>query len=133
MTIKSPDHFLSVTDSVRFLRVNQGIGSPSSMKSFHPKLFVQVGNNLLWRGPQGSRKSASYCMWVPIEAITENFMGTSGRWSSRASLHRKDLLTLAELSPPKRRLEFSSCQPRGKHFVCDQRLSRVRMPSLTRN
>jgi hypothetical protein len=50
-----------------------------------------------------------------------------------ASLHRKDLLALTELPPPKRRPEFSSSQPRGKYFVGGQELSRARAPSLTRN
>jgi hypothetical protein len=51
----------------------------------------------------------------------------------RASLHRKDPLALAELLSPKRRSEFSSSQPRGRHFVGDQGQSRTGMPSLTRN
>jgi hypothetical protein len=51
MIIKSPDHFLSVKDSVGFLRVNQGIRNPSQTKRFHPKPFVQVSNSRLWRDP----------------------------------------------------------------------------------
>jgi hypothetical protein len=82
MIIKNPDHFLSVTDPVVFLRTNQGIGNLSQMKTVHPKPFVQVSNNRLWRDPQGSRKSASYCIWVPLEAMSEDFIETGSRWSS---------------------------------------------------
>jgi hypothetical protein len=48
------------------------------MKASHPKPFVQVGNHCLWRDTQGRRKSASCCMRVSLEAISENFIETGG-------------------------------------------------------
>jgi hypothetical protein len=105
MIIKSLDHLLSVTDPFGFLSVSQGLGNPSQMKTFRPKPFVQVGSRL-WRDPQESRKSASCCMWVPLEAISENFIET-GRKQSSGPLFIGKILSLSPNFPyPKENLNF---------------------------
>jgi hypothetical protein len=117
MVIKSLDHFLSVTDPVGFLRVSQGMKNPSQMKTFHSKPFVQVGNNGLLRDPQGSRKSASCCMWVSIKAINTKFIEIG--WSSGPLLIGNIFSASPNLPHPKKP-EFFSSQSCGRHFVGDQ-------------
>jgi hypothetical protein len=106
MIIKSPGHFLNVTDPVGFLSVNQALENLSQMKTFPPKPFVQVNNCCLWRDPQRSRKPANCCTWVSLEAIGENFIETGDRSSSGPLFIAKIFSPSLNFPRPKKDLSF---------------------------
>jgi hypothetical protein len=66
------------------------------MVTFHPGLFVQMGNHHLGRDAQPSGESPNRHMWLSLEVMGETFVETNRERSSlpcfiaeRYSLHRR--------------------------------------------
>lgn len=132
MRAKSFNNLLSASESFGLSPVSQGMWNPSQMKAFHPKHFMQVGNHCLWRGTEGHRRSASCCMWVSLEAISESFMETGGGWSFGHLFIGKIFSSSSNCLNPKKTWLLFIAAPRYT-FSERSQISFGRIPSLSRN